>query len=243
MSTLSIFTCVLGEPAVLQNTANSIRPWLSNNINWIIKFSGPANKDYVDSLSGDHIKIYQEPDTSLYDGLNQCLNKCETDYYMVLGAGDTLLHDGMAIINKRLSENTLTDSIYHAPLLLEIGNYIFTPEPNNLRATMSCPHPSSILKVKNSIAIGGFDLSYKIASDYDHLSRYSIAYGYGLVLKIPPPVSYMGGGISEVRALESYLEALLVRQRVWKTPDLRIFGDLLKYTATTISDTIAQNTR
>lgn len=241
MTTLSIFTCVIGEPPSLRDTANSISPWLSDNINWIIKFSDKTGKQYIDNFSGAHIKTYQASDSSLYDALNQCLSLSESDYYMVLGAGDKLIPEGAASIQELLVNNALSASAYHAPLFLEFGNHIFHPNPNELKYRMSCPHPSSLLKVSNSIAIGGFDTSYKIASDYDHLSRNSITFGAGEVLNIPPLVSYLGGGISDVRALESYLEATIIRQRVWGTPDLQVFGDLLKYTATTISDTIAQN--
>lgn len=241
MTTLSIFTCVIGEPAVLRDTAASISPWLSQHINWIIKFSDKTSKQFVDGFSGAHIKTYQAADSSLYDALNQCLTLSESDYYMVLGAGDKLIPDGAASINNLLTNNALSAPAYHAPLFLEFGNHTFHPNPSELKYRMSCPHPSSLLKVSNSIAIGGFDTSYKIAADYDHLSRYSITFGNGQILNTPPPVSYLGGGMSDVRALESYLEATLIRQRVWNTSDIQIFGDLLKYTATTISDTITQN--
>lgn len=242
MTTLSIFTCVIGEPTSLRKTAESISPWLSENINWIIKFSDKTSKQFIDSFSGTHIKTHQAIDSSLYDAMNQCLALSESDYYMVIGSGDTLMPDGVASIHKLLLNNALSAAAYHAPLFLEFGDHVFHPNPSELKYGMSCPHPSSLLKVSNSIAIGGFDTSYKIASDYDHLSRYSITFGSGEILNIPPLVSYLGGGISDMRALESYLEALLIRQRIWNAPDLRIFGDLLKYTACTISDNIAKNT-
>jgi hypothetical protein len=241
MTTLSIFTCVIGEPPSLKNTAESIAPWLSDNINWIIKFSEKTDKNFINGFSGHYVTTHQESDSSLYEAMNQCLALSKSDFYMVLGAGDTLLADGAGSLRKLLLENALVGSAYHAPLFLEAARDSFYPSPGELRHRMSCPHPSSLLRVKNSLLIHGFDTSYRIASDYDHMSRYSIAFGNGETLNIPPPVSYMGGGISDVRALESYMEALLIRQRVWGTPDIRIFGDLLKYTATTISDNITQN--
>ena len=108
MTTLSIFTCVIGEPLALSATAESIRPWLSKNLNWIIKFSAQTNVDFINRFSGDYINSYQTVDHSLYDALNQCLQICESDYYMVLGAGDTLLPDGMTAISKKLLQHTPT---------------------------------------------------------------------------------------------------------------------------------------
>ena len=243
MTSLSIFTCVIGEPNSLRKTAESIAPWLSEHVDWVIKFSENTSQQFIESFSGAYIKTHKSVDISLYDAMNQCLRLSDRDYYMVLGAGDTLILDGMAAVNELLLSNSLNASSYHAPLFLEFGSHTFHPNPSKLKYAMSCPHPSSILKISNSLAITGFDTSYKIASDYDHLSRYSIAFGNGEVLNISPPVSYLGGGISDVRSLESYLEALLIRQRIWNTSDIRILGDLLKFTATTISDEISQNSQ
>lgn len=241
MTTISILTCVLGEPQALRATADSIKPYLSDRINWIIKFSDKSDKKFVESFSGEYITIQQKSDSSLYDAMNQCLAICQADYYLVLGAGDTILPDGMKAILEKLSAGSLTDVSYHAPILFSATGAISQPYPNSLKYFMSCPHPSSLYKVENSLAIGGFDSSYRIAADYDHMSRYALTFGVGVALNGPPLVGFMGGGISDNRALEGKLEVNLVRIRIWKAPDIRIYGDLLHETATTIADNIRHN--
>lgn len=67
------------------------------------------------------------------------------------------------------------------------------------------------------------------------------AFGAGVALSIPPLVSFMGGGISDMRALEGWMEVNLIRIRVWGTPDIRIYGDILSESATTLSNSIRQN--
>lgn len=241
MVSLAILTCVTGEPDVLRNTAASISPFLSQNLKWIIKFSDKSNEVFANSFSAENIEIYRESDASLYDAMNQCLNYCQQDYYLVLGAGDTILPDAMEILLHQLKAETLNAVSYHAPILFASTGAVSLPDPNSMKYFMSCPHPSSLLKVKNSLSINGFDISYKIAADYDHLSRYAIAFGAGTTLDLPPLVSFMGGGISDLRALEGYMEVNLVRMRVWNTPDIRMYGDMLNESATALSSNIRQN--
>lgn len=241
MTTLSILTCVLGSPPELKITADSIQPWLSDNLKWIIKFAEGVDSEFIKKFTGEHVEIYQELDVSLYDALNQSLCVCKSDYYMVLGAGDALLEEGMGVLSKFLTAENFSKPAYHAPLIFNATGAIFKPNPTGLKYSMSCAHPSSLLKTKNSLEINGFNKDYKIAADYDHLSRYAIKFGEGEVLNVPPLVSFRGGGISDVRSLEGYLETLLIRQRVWNTPDIRIFGDVLRTSSTAIADTINQN--
>lgn len=241
MTTLSILTCVLGEPDVLRNTAKSIAPFLSDDVEWVIKFSKQSEKDFVDSFSGEHVKVYQDPDNSLYDAMNQCLKYCGSEYYIVLGAGDIILPDAMVVVLDKLRGGFLVDPSYHAPILFAATGVISEPNPPALKYFMSCPHPSSLLKVKNSLAINGFDDRYQIAADYDHMSRYAVTFGVGSTLQTPPLVSFMGGGISDMRALEGYMEVNLVRIRVWNTPEIRMYGDILNEAATALSSNIRHN--
>ena len=241
MTSLAILTCVTGEPDALRKTADSISPFLSENLKWVIKFSDKSNEDFTNSFAGENIEIYRESDVSLYDAMNQCLSYCQQDYYLVLGAGDMILPDAMEVLLRQLKGETLNAVSYHAPILFAATGVVSQPDPNSMKYFMSCPHPSSLLKVKNSLAINGFDISYKIAADYDHLSRYAIAFGVGTSLDVPPLVSFMGGGISDLRALEGYMEVNLVRMRVWSTPDIRMYGDMLSEAASALSSNIRQN--
>jgi hypothetical protein len=147
----------------------------------------------------------------------------------------------MEVLNSRIASNPLSAPSYHAPILFAATGAVSMPQPEAIKYFMSCAHPSSLLRVKNSLSIGGFDVQYQIAADYDHLSRYAMAFGLGEALDMPPLVSFMGGGLSDARALEGYIEENLVRIRVWKLPDIRIMGDLLNHSAVNISNSIRHN--
>ncbi len=241
MTTISIITCVTGEPESLRKTAQSISPYLSQQLNWVIKFSDKSAESFIEGFKASYVAIYRQADSSLYEAMNQALELCNSEYYMVLGAGDALLPEGIEALCAQLTSRPSHAPSYHAPLIFATTGTVFMPQPDAMKYFMSCPHPSSLLKVKNSIAINGFNINYQIASDYDHLSRYAITFGVGETLNLPPLVSYMGGGISDVRALEAFIEETLIRIRIWKASDIRIMGDLLNHSALNISNNIRHN--
>jgi len=241
MTTISIVTCVLGEPEALLKTAESIKPYLCEKIKWVIKFSEKSSKDFIESFRGPYIQTHQIQDRSLYDAINQALSFCEGEFYMVLGAGDMLLPEGMRALQARMHTSPIVATSFHAPIVFSITGAVSMPQPEAIKYFMSCPHPSTLLRVKNSLAIGGFDSRYQIAADYDHLCRYAKAFGSGEIIDGPPLVSFMGGGLSDTRALEGFIEENLIRIRIWGAPDIRILGDLLNHSAINISSSIRHN--
>ena len=224
---ISVLTCVKGEPESLFLTFESIKPWLSEYFKWTIKFSNDASTDFINKFNHPNIKLHQEEDSSLYIAMNQCLKVIDTDYYLVLGAGDTLSNDGMSQLYNLYTETELNSTSYFAPIYINSSGQTLYPDPNSLRLRMSCPHPSSILKVSLSLELKGYDLSYQIASDYDNLCKYVKKYGNGQVLNIPPLVSFASGGMSELRAFEGLLEEELVRMRVWNDQNIAVCARLL----------------
>jgi hypothetical protein len=223
---ISIVTCVLEDTDDLLKTRNSILPILSEDIHWVIKFGQKASIEFIDSIKGNFISIIQAPDSSLYEGLNQAINQVKSAYYFVLGAGDVVLCEALRELLS-IVKNTKHDvSAYFTPVFLE-DNSIFQAVPNEINSRMSCPHPGAILQTQKSIAIGGYDLSYKIASDYDHLSKYIQVFGTGKVLDLKCSV-HASGGLSYKRQLEGMIECELIKKRVWEYSDLRTHANLIR---------------
>lgn len=241
--TISILTCVLGDPDALHATSASLKPWLGPSLSWTIKFSETSTDAFVRSFAGSHVEVVRRADRSVYDAMNQGLELLRADRYFVIGAGDTVTEPGMRRMTDLLAGDALDHSAFLAPILLEASNRVFAPQPDTLRVRMSCPHPGAILEVAKSRAIGGFDTTYRVAADYDHLSRYVLRFGPPRVLDMPPLVSFAAGGISERQSLEGYLEEELIRKRVWKAPDLAVHGRMLERSAGFIGATIRRSVR
>jgi hypothetical protein len=223
---ISVITCVKEDDESIKATYASIFPQLDENIEWIIKYSHDCTTEFSEEMPAHpSIKKITQSDTSLYDGLNQALNHCSTEFYLVLGAGDTLFQNAWETLHLELNENPGFHA-YFFGIFVESRGHTLTPEPTLMPTKMACPHPGALLRTDLSLAIGGFDRSYQIASDYDHLCRYLNKYQTYKTSK-ELITKFKGGGISETRWLEGALEEELIRIRQYGSNLFAVFGRLL----------------
>lgn len=236
---ISVITCVKSDTQDLLDTWDSIRPFINTHLDWIVKFGPECSDQFVNSIPDQQeiIKI-KSPDKSLYDGLNQALERCETNLYFVLGAGDRVsenFNDAVLEI-----ETNQESSAYFFSCRLMESDSVLQPAVEEINIRMACPHPSSILRTKLSKKIDGYLATYQIASDYDHLCRYLIAYQD--VYQSDTIISeFMGGGLSEQRAFEGMLEEELIRIRVFKSNPFAVYGRLFRLIANPIVNLLSIN--
>jgi glycosyltransferase len=212
----AVITPLLNSNEIVRATYESLAQQLSADLCWFVKNSGVDSANVLDFAKGkEHIFYVEKPDSSLYEAINQALALVDADYYVVLGAGDRLSVHAGALILGCIEQLTGKDAFFFAAKRYPIDLTVL-PRPEFLTAFMSTPHAGALLKVENSREIGGYDVRYKIAADYDHLCRYTKMFPMcgknNFVL-----THYLGGGISEQRLLEGYIECCLVRLRVCNT--------------------------
>lgn len=82
-------------------------------------------------------------------------------------------------------------------------------------------------------------MQYEIASDYDHLCRYTNAFRNCLVSRTVM-TNFKGGGLSEIRSFEGALEEELIRMRIFKSKELAVRSRLLVKCANNIAATLAK---
>ena len=231
---LSIITALHSNDLNLSKSAESIINQLSSNVRWIIKYSEDfVPKHLHEYLSNPFIDIICKKDSSLYEGLNQALDICNSEWYMVIGSGDILIDGATSIILRYITENNCGEALFFSTKHL-INDFLFTPNPNDLHLRMSCPHPSTILKVSNSKLIDSFNTNYIIASDYDHISRYLIKFNTFFTSN-ELLILFKGGGLSENRALEGFFEEELIRTRIWNSTQIDSCKRLKEYSDWAIS--------
>lgn len=239
MKKISILTCVIGEPENLINTFNSISDYLSENFTWTLKFHESSDTRFIESFKRKYVSIHKKSDLGLYDAMNQGLELMTEDYYFVLGAGDELNKSQFPGILSVIEEDNFLSPIYFFPVQYLNSLLILHPVPENFNIKMGCPHPGTLLNRINSLELGGYDTKYRIASDYDHVSRYLQKYGAGkkggAIL-----ANILAGGMSEQRSLEAYLEEELIRKRVWQSVDWAIYDRMLKKSSENISHFVDQ---
>lgn len=212
---LTILTAVLNNDLDINKTAKTLLSQLNNEVEWIIKNSSDDIKNFSNEIiNNTNVRIIAQNDNSLYEGLNQGLDNCQSDYVQIIGAGDEIIDGAIEKIMYAIQEFNEIDALFF-PVIQNKNGRTISPTPKEMPNRMACPHPGSILKVNNIKLINGFDEKYKIASDYDLLSRYLLKWPK-YVISNEIIVGYMGGGISEKGVIEAFLEEELIRIRIWK---------------------------
>jgi hypothetical protein len=238
--TVSIITCLKADDADLMVTYDSIRPQLGGGIKWVVKCSEQCTKEFLALIPPNKdIKVIVAPDSGLYDALNQALHHCATDFYCVLGAGDALVPTACTVFESDGLDQSTHVAFFYG-VVLKSKNHVLIPNPQLMNIKMACPHPGSVLRTALSLEINGYDTSYKIASDYDHLCRYLQKYG-DCKTSEETLVVFKGGGMSDERWFEGALEEELIRIRRYESNIFAVFGRLLSIISTQLSGLLALN--
>jgi GR25 family glycosyltransferase involved in LPS biosynthesis len=231
---LTIVTALLKSDNFIYHTANSILPQLENtDTEWLIKYSDTnIPKSLLElSYNNPNVKIIGKPDKSLYDALNQAIEKIDGGYVLVLGSGDTLIEGSVKVIEETIKNNLDVDGICFC---VNTKSGIFNPDLREIYKRMPACHQGMILKTDYIKAINGFNTKYRIAADYDLFCRYFKKFPV-LIEKNEIVSNFMGDGLSELSLNECLLETALIIYTNWKDiiEDERILMnysmELLKY--------------
>ncbi|MER8509594.1 glycosyltransferase [Mesorhizobium sp. M0894] len=176
----------------------------------------------VRSYPQDQIRLVSEPDSGMYDALNKGLRLYTGDAVGVLNSDDCF-HDHTAL--GRISAGLAKADILHGDLdFVEdhlskriVRRWRAAARPGKGFRTGWMPaHPTFYVKRNVADAVGAFDLSLKVASDYDWMLRAVELHGFQTDATSHVLVDMMVGGAS-TRSLVSHirhnLEALRSRRR------------------------------
>ncbi|MER8798493.1 glycosyltransferase [Mesorhizobium sp. M0984] len=174
------------------------------------------------SYPQDQIRLVSEPDSGMYDALNKGLRLYTGDAVGVLNSDDCF-HDRTAL--GRISAGLEQADIVHGDLDFvedHLSKRIVrrwraaTRPAKGFRTGWMPAHPTFYVKRKVADTVGMFDLSLKVASDYDWMLRAVELYGFRTVATNHIMVDMMVGGAS-TRSFASHighnLEALRSRRR------------------------------
>lgn len=212
---LTILTALLEFNEDVVKTLNCLKGSLSSNrLKWIIKSSKPASEEQLAAFKGfeNSILFIAEKDNSLYEGLNRGLEFIQTDFFLVLGAGDVLLSGAVNFINDKLLNNQNVDGLMFP---VDYEDYIFPVILDGIHYRMPCSHQGMILKTKNVLSLGGFNKKYKYVADYDLICRYYPKYPN--ILTFSNLIgSNKPGGLSDKNKFEAALEIYLIAHNYWQ---------------------------
>lgn len=195
---LSIITSVWNNKETIKDAIESVLNQTYENIEYVLVDGGSSDgtidivKSYGDRIS----KFVSEKDKGIYDGLNKGVSLATGDVVAFLHSDD--LYENNTVVEeiaKMFQADSSLDGVY--------GDLIYTYKDDTskvlrywksrdfdkkLLARGWMPaHPTLFLKRDVYERFGGFDLSFKIAADYDFMLR---VLNGGIKVKYIPQVLY-----------------------------------------------------
>lgn len=194
--TLSIITITYNNFSELMETVNSIPNF--DFIESVVVNGGDSEetKEFLKSYKG---KSISEKDNGIADAFNKGIKLSSGDLIMFLNSGDILIdHDYLSNAVEYLSKHHRVDFTH--------SNIILTEAPGvdlymraalcNLGRGMPYLHPTMIFRKSIFDKIGLFNITYKIAMDFDLIVRIEKAGFQGYYDKERFPIKMKGAGKS-----------------------------------------------
>lgn len=225
-----VVTAVRNAAATLERTLESVARQTWRPLEHVVVDG--ASTDGTTALlerRGDRVRWVSEPDRGLYDAMNKGVARVSdpSAYIVFLNADDTFHTDDA--VERALAAAAGEDLVYgrlerHDVVLDHrdvIGREVTA---RDLVLGMRCHHQAMLTRAAVFRRVGGFDLRYRIAADYDWAVR--VFLDRGVSRRFVPVVlaTMTRGGLSDRRYLASVRERWHVVRRRYP------FGELLRYT-------------
>ncbi len=177
---ISIITVCKNSEQFLNETIGSIISQTYQDIQYIV-IDGNSTDSTVDIIKkyADKISYWvSEEDGGMYDAINKGLKMATGDYILVLNSDDVLASDNII--------QTIAEEIQKDRLDYYYGNIIKLKENTNKKVKLFpvsfrqllfsthgtfVPHPCFFISNKLNQLLGGYNLNFKYASDYDYILR------------------------------------------------------------------------
>ena len=192
MPLFSVITITFNNRDGLRKTAASVQSQIYKDIEWIIIDGHSNDGTQNDFTNFSSAKIISEPDQGIYDAMNKGINLATGDYLIFMNAGDVFADENVLIeISKQcISQHDFIYGDSHE-------DHHFKPTRDHSKINWGMPtHHQAMLYSRRALADMRYDLSYKIAADYDLTLRFlKIARN---ILYVPIPICiFEVGGVSQ----------------------------------------------
>lgn len=222
---ISVITVAFNSAKTIKDTLASVAAQTHPHIEHIV-IDGASSDHTLEQvrLHGQHVKVLiSEPDAGIYDAMNKGLAAATGDYVGFLNADD-LLASSTAVAAIATAASLGNDAVYGDLVYVRqdqvtyvVRHWRSSPfHASSLRFGWMPPHPTFYVKRSLVKDLGGFDISLKIAADYDFMMRCLTRPGTRAAYVPEVLVSMRMGGVSN-RSIRSMLrksaEDLVVMRR------------------------------
>ena len=212
---VSIITATYNSSDTIIDTVRSVESQTYQNIEYIVIDGGSSDKTLkvVETNSTRVSRILSESDNGIYDALNKGIDCATGDIVGFLHSDDIFASE--TVIEDIVKEfgTSKTDAVYgdleyvskidlfEVVRLWKSGDYAV----EKLKRGWMPPHPTFYMRRDLYKKYGSFDLSFKIAGDYDSLLRYLWRYKISMAY-IPKVLLKMRVGGASNRSLKNIIQ-------------------------------------
>lgn len=201
---ISVITVCYNSQATIRDTIESVLSQDYSNVEYVIVDGGSSDStlQIISEYSSRIAIIISEPDKGIYDALNKGLNVATGDFVGFMHSDDTYADSGVL---SRIAESAAGfDAVY--------GDLDYVSQNDSekvirhwrsrdydtrlLKQGWMPAHPTLYIRRNIYEELGGFDLSFKIAADYDSILRYFSQPGFRARYLPETLVKMKLGGIS-----------------------------------------------
>lgn len=212
---VSIITATYNSAQTISDTLHSLNAQSYKNIEYIIVDGGSKDNtlNVIHQRCSRVSKVISEPDKGIYDALNKGLLAATGDIVGFLHSDDLFAYsDAVKDIVSQLKNSNCKaiyadlqyvskDNIDNVVRFWKSGEY----KKSNLNSGWMPPHPTFYMKRDLYHNFGLFDLSFKIAADYDSLLRYLSTHNVTTTY-LPKVVIKMRVGGASNRSLKNIIQ-------------------------------------
>lgn len=169
---LSVVTINYNNAAGLRKTIESIIPYRSDDVEYIIIDGGSSDGsvDHIKEYAGEIDYWISEPDKGIFNAMNKGMKQAKGDYLLFINSGDTLKQD--ISFDKILAHLNGEGMIYfniemaYSDALEHFGDTYPDRLDFKFFAERSLPHQASFIKRDTLLEYGGYDENMKIGADW-----------------------------------------------------------------------------
>lgn len=176
---ISIITACYNAENTIEQTIQSVLGQTYEHIEYIIVdgASTDGTMEIVEKYRNKIDVVVSESDKGVYDAFNKGVHIASGEYIMFLNADDYFLENDVikqlaCFIKKKQDAVCVYGNIY---MINESTDYKTKHGQNisldKLKEGIMPPHPATLLLREVILALGGFDLQYRIAADFDLMAK------------------------------------------------------------------------
>ncbi|ERT14315.1 glycosyltransferase family 2 protein [Photorhabdus temperata] len=188
---ISIITATYNSEKTLADTLLSLEKQTYQNIEYII-IDGASEDNTLMMINKNSTRvttIISEPDKGIYDALNKGIVTATGDIVGFLHSDDLFAYPEAIADIVNMFEKYKCEAVYGDLQYVSKNNINNVVRywksgpfyPKKMQYGWMPPHPTFYMKRKLYDKWGGFDLNFKISSDYDSITRYIISHNVKLI--------------------------------------------------------------